>query len=168
MKGEISMGLWTYNRFRIITDKSLPTDYFGKSYADPEMPPYKQPDGTITPKEVVKKYLNDSIDAWNYIEAHEDEYLPICEGHTMQYKHQNKEISYTFLSEPKTGYETTFDGNTPNCAAEKNMLWFVNKCKKIREETGIEILFMHAWCESDLNGLYEYKHESIGCDEPFG
>lgn len=161
------MGLWTYNRFRVITEEPLPTDYFGKSYEDPEMPPYKQPDGTKTPKEVIDKWLKDSIATWDYIESHEDEYLPVCEGHTMLYKHQNKKVSYTFLGKPKTGCETVFGGATPDCAAEKNMLWFVEKCNKIREETGIEILFMHAVCESDLNGLYEYKHESIGCDEPF-
>ena len=161
------MGLWTYNRFRIVTDRKLPRDYFGKSYESPEMPPYRQPDGTRTPKDVIIKYLKEEQSEWDYIFSHEDEYLPICEGHTMQYGHQNKEIGYTFLDEPKTGYETTFGGSTPDCAAEENMLWFVNKCKKIKEETGVCILFMHARCESDLNGLYEYKHESIGCDKPF-
>lgn len=158
------MGLWTYNRFRVVTEKPLPTDYFGKSYADPEMPPYRRPDGTKTPREVFDKWFKESTEAWDHIKAHKDEYLPICEGSTMQYTRQNKEVSYTFLGVKKTGYETAFGGSTPDCAAEKNMLWFVNKCKQI---TGVRILFMHARCESDLNGLFEYKHESIGHDKPF-
>jgi len=161
------MGLWTQNTFRVITDAPLPTDYFGKAYKESDDLQYRRPDGTITPREVFEKALKENMKQWEYIEAHEDEFLLVGEGHTLQYVCQNREIGYTFLNKPQTGYETIFCGATPDTCAEENMNWFVNKCKKIHEDTGANIEFMHAKCRSDLNGLYECKNESIGCDLPF-